>query len=208
MVVHRSGLHRPSVGGDSQLWPHDGRGGPLACLRPAAPGSPAPGRIVTKIGPSVTGTAGPARGVLLSAILLGSTAGALAAPRDCTRAACQDEVEVTCTAADSARGCATLLRARCRAGDCSCTVGDDVGETGTCACPAGEVCRPAAGACDVPELCTGTSPVCPPDTFQPSTEVCARVIQDFFAEGFAIETAVFCTGRSPDCARCETTLLR
>src|SRR3989441_1989079 len=35
--------------------------------------------------------------------------------------------------------------------------------------PATTVCRPAAGPCDVAELCTGSSPICPADTFEPAT---------------------------------------
>src|SRR5206468_516295 len=33
-------------------------------------------------------------------------------------------------------------------------------------------CRPAAGACDVAESCTGTSGACPANGFQPSTTAC------------------------------------
>src|SRR5436305_6901339 len=38
--------------------------------------------------------------------------------------------------------------------------------------PATTVCRPAAGPCDVAELCTGSSPTCPADTFEPATFEC------------------------------------
>src|SRR5438094_6856669 len=38
--------------------------------------------------------------------------------------------------------------------------------------PPTTVCRPAAGPCDVAELCTGTSGQCPADTLKPSTFKC------------------------------------
>ena len=34
------------------------------------------------------------------------------------------------------------------------------------------VCRPAANSCDVPESCTGSSPTCPENTFQPNGTPC------------------------------------
>ena len=51
--------------------------------------------------------------------------------------------------------------------------------TGTCdpqrGCepqPAGTVCRPAAGPCDVAETCTGATAECPADGFEPATASC------------------------------------
>src|SRR5438876_11044647 len=43
--------------------------------------------------------------------------------------------------------------------------------------PAGEACRPAAGACDAVESCTGLADVCPPDlksigVCRPAADVC------------------------------------
>jgi hypothetical protein len=38
--------------------------------------------------------------------------------------------------------------------------------------PAGNVCRPAAGACDVADACTGTSKQCPNDAFKPAGTLC------------------------------------
>ena len=38
--------------------------------------------------------------------------------------------------------------------------------------PATTVCRPAAGACDVAEMCTGSSGVCPANVFQPRGMAC------------------------------------
>ena len=53
-----------------------------------------------------------------------------------------------------------------------CDEGVDNGQVGSCcetSCvlrPNTFVCRPDAGDCDVQELCTGTDPVCPADTFE------------------------------------------
>ena len=136
-----------------------------------------------------------AKWMLVPLVLLACAAGALATPRDCTRRACRDEVAVTCSAAasDARRQCAKAIRTHCRAGACSCAVAEDIGETGTCACPAGEVCRPPVSMCDATEVCTGTSPDCPPDLF---------VIVDFIpcreAAGDC-DVPEFCTGTSPEC---------
>ncbi|KAB1262885.1 Disintegrin and metalloproteinase domain-containing protein 33 [Camelus dromedarius] len=40
--------------------------------------------------------------------------------------------------------------------------------------PAGAPCRRAAGDCDLPEFCTGTSPYCPPDIYLLDGTPCAR----------------------------------
>jgi hypothetical protein len=34
------------------------------------------------------------------------------------------------------------------------------------------VCRPTAGACDLADYCTGTSPACPPDQLLPAGTIC------------------------------------
>jgi hypothetical protein len=112
--------------------------------------------------------------LVLGVLLAWQSHTALAAPRDCTRTACRDEVAVTCTAVEghAHRDCEKAIRARCRAGACSCAVGDDTGKTGSCACPAGEVCRQAADDCDVAETCDGSSPDCPADAFKPDSSPC------------------------------------
>src|SRR5438876_371535 len=56
--------------------------------------------------------------------------------------------------------------------------------------PAGEACRPAAGACDAVESCTGLADVCPPDlksigVCRPAPDVC--------------DVAELCDGVSNDC---------
>ncbi|MEZ4252318.1 MAG: hypothetical protein R3B99_29240 [Polyangiales bacterium] len=38
--------------------------------------------------------------------------------------------------------------------------------------PAGTTCRPAAGPCDVADVCNGTALTCSTDGFAPATTVC------------------------------------
>jgi cysteine-rich repeat protein len=58
--------------------------------------------------------------------------------------------------------------------------------------PAGSVCRPEAGQCDVAETCTGTSGTCPPDELSPARAVCRP------AAGVC-DLAETCTGTSAVC---------
>lgn len=57
---------------------------------------------------------------------------------------------------------------------------------------AGTVCRPAAGPCDLEEVCTGAGASCPSDARAPSSTVCRD------AAG-ACDTAENCTGSSDAC---------
>lgn len=54
------------------------------------------------------------------------------------------------------------------------------------------VCRAPVAICDVAEFCTGTSPNCPPDAFQPSTLQCR-------AAAGVCDVTEFCTGSSANC---------
>src|SRR5439155_724662 len=56
----------------------------------------------------------------------------------------------------------------------------------------GTVCRAAAGVCDLAETCTGSSPTCPPDTFQPITVTCRASTGD-------CDPRETCTGTSATC---------
>jgi cysteine-rich repeat protein len=58
--------------------------------------------------------------------------------------------------------------------------------------PATTVCRPAAGTCDLPETCTGSSATCPPDGVKPAIAPCRP------AAGPCDEPEA-CTGTSPVC---------
>jgi hypothetical protein len=76
-----------------------------------------------------------------------------------------------------------------------CTLDQCDGISSTCPhapAPAGTLCRPAAGICDVEETCTGTSPSCPADAFISSATVCRA------ATG-ACDAAENCTGASATC---------
>lgn len=53
------------------------------------------------------------------------------------------------------------------------------------------VCRGFAGSCDVQEVCSGQSPDCPADAFQPNTTVCQP------ASGSI--PSLFCSGSDPNC---------
>jgi cysteine-rich repeat protein len=83
----------------------------------------------------------------------------------------------------------------CRAAAGACDVAevcDGVAST----CPADgkstTVCRPAAGPCDVPESCDGTSDGCPVDAFVPSATVCRPSAGE-------CDVAETCTGSSAAC---------
>src|SRR5438874_3357119 len=58
--------------------------------------------------------------------------------------------------------------------------------------PAGTVCRSAAGACDVDEMCDGASADCPADAFAASTTVCR-------SSAGACDIAESCTGTAAAC---------
>jgi len=55
-----------------------------------------------------------------------------------------------------------------------------------------EVCRLAAGACDLVENCDGVNPTCPADAFRPSTYLCRP-------EAFECDEPEYCTGSSATC---------
>lgn len=80
----------------------------------------------------------------------------------------------------------------------ACEVGvvDCSGGSPTCVAsglrPAGHVCRPSAGSCDVAEVCSGSAPTCPADAYQPSTTICRE------AAG-TCDVPESCTGTSPSC---------
>ncbi len=62
--------------------------------------------------------------------------------------------------------------------------------------PRGEICRPAAGQCDIFETCNGDSLNCPSNQFRPSTDQCraAQCLSESTAR-----LAAHCTGNTPDC---------
>jgi cysteine-rich repeat protein len=58
--------------------------------------------------------------------------------------------------------------------------------------PHSTMCRASAGDCDVVEYCTGTTAVCPVDSYLPAGEACGPA-------GTICQGQAFCTGLSPDC---------
>src|SRR5205809_427355 len=58
--------------------------------------------------------------------------------------------------------------------------------------PAGTVCRPAAGVCDVAETCNGASPTCPADVFVSAATQCRAAAGE-------CDLAEFCPGNGPSC---------
>ncbi len=79
--------------------------------------------------------------------------------------------------------------------DAQDTCSGTVGASATCTAnyqPASVVCRPAAGACDVAEACTGASRSCPNDTLVASGTVCRPAAS-------ACDVAEACDGASPAC---------
>jgi MYXO-CTERM domain-containing protein len=59
--------------------------------------------------------------------------------------------------------------------------------------PAGVLCRPEAGPCDVEEVCSGASAACPPDGFAAAGTVCRPAGLE------ACDPAEVCTGTDPAC---------
>jgi hypothetical protein len=117
---------------------------------------------------------------------------------------------------DRARGCIPKAAgAFCSDGD-ACTVGDRCSGTGnvcipgvprvcTGAClvgcdpsrgcvpaPAGTVCRAAAGDCDFPETCNGTSAACPADAMKPASTVCRAAVGPCDLDERCTGTSVAC----------------
>ncbi len=81
---------------------------------------------------------------------------------DCNSAFCTDGV------------CCNSACGNSNSSDCQvCSTAAGAAVNGTCGfLPSTQVCRGAAGACDLAAKCSGTSAACPPNGFQPSTTVC------------------------------------
>ncbi|MFC1686809.1 hypothetical protein ACFL0E_00435 [Nanoarchaeota archaeon] len=82
------------------------------------------------------------------------------------------------------------LKNECPAGDCSNSFCDG---NGACSLDSStKICRASQGTCDVAESCTGTSAICPTDTFKSSTLECR-------ASAGVCDVAESCTGTSAIC---------
>lgn len=62
-----------------------------------------------------------------------------------------------------------------------------------------QVCRPAAGVCDVAEQCSGSSPNCPPDLFMSSNTICRQ-------SGGECDLTEYCTGNAAACPTDRATI--
>uniref|UniRef100_H0WI57 ADAM metallopeptidase domain 33 n=2 Tax=Otolemur garnettii TaxID=30611 RepID=H0WI57_OTOGA len=87
--------------------------------------------------------------------------GFVEAGEECDCAPGQDCQDLCCFT----HNCSLRVGAQCAHGDCCahCLLK-----------PAGELCRQAAGECDLPEFCTGSSPTCPPDLYLLDGSPCAK----------------------------------
>ncbi len=111
--------------------------------------------------------------------------------------------DVDCANASGPLGTACTIGGQCLSGFCSSNnVCCDTACNGTCeSCSAAgacglrastEVCRPAAGNCDVAESCTGTSAACPADALTAAATTCRASVG-------ACDVAEACTGTSAAC---------
>ena len=105
---------------------------------------------------------------------------------------------------DPVRGCVQCLDAtQCPAPAGACeAVTCTNGVCGVGPAPAGTVCRPAIGPCDVAETCTGSSTVCPPDAKLADTTPCdadgdACTVGDACQAGFCVP------GLPRECRPCQ-----
>jgi hypothetical protein len=128
------------------------------------------------------GTCNPATGVCSNPVKPGTPScndgNACTQDDKCQAGVCVGGVAVICAALDQCHDVGTC---------------DPV--TGDCSTPplsAGTVCRPAAGPCDVEEICDGTGSDCPADGFAQASQECRP------AAG-TCDVAEVCSGTSADC---------
>lgn len=82
----------------------------------------------------------------------------------------------------------------------ACDDGAITGTSGSCCTSvcqfraAQDICRPAAGPCDLFEACTGSDGACPADGFEPPTTICRST-----SAGDICDAEEFCTGGSAAC---------
>jgi hypothetical protein len=83
---------------------------------------------------------------------------------------CNDGLFCNGTDHCSGGGCNTHSGDPCAGGPVCADICNEAADN--CLDPAGTVCRPAAGQCDVAETCTGTSSGCPADAHKPDGTAC------------------------------------
>jgi hypothetical protein len=99
--------------------------------------------------------------VTLRRVIWVDNGGACGADSDCEAGFCVDGVCCDTACGGGAIDCLACARSLGATLDGTCSV-----------IPAARVCRPAAGACDVAEVCDGVSTVCPPDAHVDAGAVC------------------------------------
>lgn len=132
-----------------------------------------------------TSTTCPANAYKASSVVCRATAGVCDAIEYCTG------VSDSCPATDAKQAFGTA----CTADADPCTVDRCDGTTNVCQHPAGNAgtsCRATAGACDVAEVCTGTTTGCPADLLAASSVVCR-------ATAGVCDFQETCTGTSNAC---------
>ena len=183
------------IAGDAKLDTFKNNGGPTSTLAPRADSS------AVNAGDIVTCTAGPVSSLDQSGAARGASQCAIGALEKSAPAG--RLLGCPCTAGSE---CASTFcvdgyccNSNCGGGsitDClSCSGVQTGGNNGTCAnirAGANYTCRGKAGACDIPEFCTGTIGTCPADQFLLSNQTCRD------AAG-ACDVAENCTGASADC---------
>lgn len=131
-----------------------------------------------------------------------STADADTAAGNCATGNGCNEIAVTLTAGSSSR-CNDFLDAPAcgngvLGGSEQCDEGQANGTTASCCTvdctfkPVDTVCRGLVGICDAAEVCTGSSPDCPADSYKSSATACRD-------SAGVCDTPEDCSGASPDC---------
>jgi cysteine-rich repeat protein len=130
----------------------------------------------------------------------GACAGGLCIPFTCGDGDLDDGEECDDGNRTGGDGCESNCTWTCEtAGECDDTLGCtmDMCDLGDHTCsnllqPAGTVCRPLAGSCDVVEVCDGTNAACPTDGFEPASLVCRASVG-------VCDLEELCPGDGPAC---------
>jgi len=147
------------------------------CVSTRCESTPNDAACTTGVGPRCAPSDGAADAT--TGCVSGACSAATCVAGPCENAECFDDACVrSARCADSEMCCSGTCAASCSAVPCA-------GQ------PAGTGCRAAAGGCDVEEVCDGSSPTCPVDTFAPGG-VCR-------AAAGTCDVAESCSGGSADC---------
>src|SRR5678816_3679619 len=115
---------------------------------------------------------------------------------------CQTEAGYSCTCTNQGSTCTSLCGDGLVTGSEQCDQGGANGTATSCCTttctfrPTSFTCRADAGQCDVAETCTGTSGVCPGNSFEPAATLCMGASQGGVCDN---DAADHCTGTSNTC---------